>query len=507
MQKKLCNTMKILLFFLLLILLIGGAAKVTRRKESLKKYADFMELADQIDVLFFGSSHVLNGINPVQLYGEYGITSYNMAKQGGMVTESYWTLMNALDYCSPKCVVVDVWALDRNYRHVDVMDGSKSREDRKNSVSLLHNNLDVWPLSRNKIAAVRDLISDKEIRKEFLWDFTLYHNRWSVLGKEDFQALTGQVESSGLLGSTPVEEYYPEVKPYQPENSGQILPPETVCVQYLNRIIEECQARDIQVVLTFIPMAVSYEQDWQAVNTAKALGDEYNLPFINLLSHEEQSVVDFYTDMCDDTHLNANGMRKVTSYVGRQLSGLSAVTDHRGKEEYAPWEEKVKAWQAEEINRLLTEGDLYLALGRIQNLNAGAVIFMPGGSPAIHDPMVRRLINQLTGGSTAIDEAVEANGPYLLIRGSSKEANGGSQNREFAGEMQPEPFSTVLGETNYIGLSNYGAVYINGNQEENYLDMEEHYGADVQILILGAQGEVMAKLYYDSVWIQDAAKQ
>lgn len=101
-MRKYYNAVKIVLFFIIIFVLVGVAAKITERKDSRKKYQDFMELADQIDVLFLGSSHVLNGINPVQLYSEYGITSYNMGKPGGMVTESYWTLMNALDYCTPK---------------------------------------------------------------------------------------------------------------------------------------------------------------------------------------------------------------------------------------------------------------------------------------------------------------------------------------------------------------------------------------------------------------------
>ena len=115
-MRRLYKAAKIFLFFIIVIMLIGIAARITQRKESLKKYGDFIELADQVDVLFLGSSHVLNGINPIQLYTEYGITSYNMGKPGGMVTESYWMLMNALDYCTPKCVVVDLWALDRDYK-------------------------------------------------------------------------------------------------------------------------------------------------------------------------------------------------------------------------------------------------------------------------------------------------------------------------------------------------------------------------------------------------------
>ena len=78
--------------------------------------------------------------------------------------------------------------------------------------------------------------------------------------------------------------------------------------------------------------------------------------------------------------------------------------------------------------------------------------------------------------------------------------NGQIQNREFSGAIQPDTFPTALGDTTYIGLSNYAAIYADGDQENNYLNMEEHYYADVQIIILGAEGEVMAKLYYDPVW-------
>ena len=48
--------------------------KVVQRKESYEKYADFFDIADQIDVLYLGSSHVINGVNPVQIFEQYGYT-------------------------------------------------------------------------------------------------------------------------------------------------------------------------------------------------------------------------------------------------------------------------------------------------------------------------------------------------------------------------------------------------------------------------------------------------
>ncbi|EOS78018.1 hypothetical protein C819_00634 [Lachnospiraceae bacterium 10-1] len=498
-MRKYYNAVKIVLFFIIIFVLVGVAAKITERKDSRKKYQDFMELADQIDVLFLGSSHVLNGINPVQLYSEYGITSYNMGKPGGMVTESYWTLMNALDYCTPKCVVVDLWALDRNYKYLDIMNGQESEEDIRNSVSLLHTNMDIWPISKTKIAAVNDLISDPEIRKEFLWNFTLYHGRWSSITAGDFKPVNGQGYGEYLLGAEQRQELYLSSRVEQAENTDQTLSEKSVCEEYLYKILEECRQRDIDVVLTFLPMAVSYDQDRQAVNRITEIAAENNLPFLNLLPQENQSIVDYYTDMSDDTHLNANGMYKVTSYIGGKLKEAYGLPDHREDDAYAGWKERADQWRAAEIDKLANQSDLYAELGEIQYLGASAIIYLRGDSKAIHDSMVRRFIKHLTG-SEVIEEAFLENGPYLLIRDTSGRMSNVPVIYEFSGETQVEGVNTFLGPTTYIGLKDYAAVYVNEDFENNYLDMEEHYYDDVQIIILGQQGEVISHLCFDSKW-------
>lgn len=469
------------------------------RKESRNKYNEFIELADQVDVLFLGSSHVLNGINPLQLYLEHGITSYNMGKPGGMMTESYWMLMNALDYCTPKCVVVDLWALDRDYKYLDIMNGHEGKDEIRNSVSLLHTNMDIWPLSRTKIMAVRDLISSPEIRKEFLWDFTLYHERWSNLNAGDFLAISGGMGGNFLLGAEQRAELYLNPQILQAEDTMQILPGKSVCEDYLDKILAVCNERDIKVVLTFLPMAVSYNQDRQAVNTVAQMAFEREIPFLNMLPQETQTIIDYYTDMSDATHLNINGMRKVTSYIGSVLEETCGLPNHREDEAYAAWEEKAKKWQMDEIQRMTGQPDLYVELGEIQNINANAVIFMRGDSKVIHDALARRFVKQLTG-TSVIDDAYNLNGPYLLIRDASGGRGEEVVNYEFAGEVQPEEFETLLGLTTYIGLKDFGAVYINGDFDNNYLDMEEHYGDEVQILILGQQGEVISHLCYGSDW-------
>lgn len=493
---KLYSGIKILVFFCILFLLVGFAGKVVQRKESVKKYSDFWELSEQIDVLFFGSSHMLNGINPLELYAEYGITSYNMAKHGGMVTESYWMLMNALDYCQPKCVVVDLWALDRDYQYIDLMDGNRTQDELDKSVSFFHDNIDSWPLTKTKIATVNDLISDYDIRKEFFWDFSMYHDRWSSVSAGDFKMAMGEKVGESRLGSTPMYLTEPGFSVFQAQEIEEPLAYDTVCVKYLYKIIEECEKRDIEVIFTFMPMAESYEQDWLAVNTGEIIAAENDILFLNLLPHDSQNVIDYELDMFDEGHVNNGGMKKLTSFVGKYLCEVDGIMDHREDPEYQKWEELVSKWQEDEHQRVLSESDLYLELSMIHNLDSNGIVYMPGYSSALQDDTVQKLIMQLAG-TEAVLSAAEQNGPYLMIRDSS---SGTMQVQEFVGEQQIDSFASILGDTCYIGLKNFGAIYVDSNFENNYLNMEEHYETQVQIVILGQDGEVMSKLYYDPVW-------
>ena len=243
-------------------------------------------------------------------------------------------------------------------------------------------------------------------------------------------------------------------------------------------------------------MVESYHQDWQAVNTATKIAEERDVLFINMLPHDVQNIINYKTDMFDPTHANTFGMRKITSYLGRYISEVEGIIDHRGDNEYQAWADKVSHWQGDEIQKLLNEDNLYLELGQICNLNANAIVFMKGNSQALHDPLIQEFVMQLSG-SPNILEAAKCNGPYLLIREAT---SGEMQIQEFVGEQQVESFESVFGDTHYIGMKDFSAIYVDGSMEYNYLDMEEHYTSEVQISILGQEGEIMSQLFYDPNW-------
>lgn len=77
------------------------------RKSSDVKYSDFFKQDEDFDVLFMGSSHVINAVYPMELWDDYGIVSYNFGGHANQMPTTYWVMENALEYTNPKVVVID----------------------------------------------------------------------------------------------------------------------------------------------------------------------------------------------------------------------------------------------------------------------------------------------------------------------------------------------------------------------------------------------------------------
>ena len=64
--------------FVLIVAVLAWATFVLERKKSYHKLSPFFREEQDYDVLFLGNSHMINGVLPMQLWDEYGITSYNL---------------------------------------------------------------------------------------------------------------------------------------------------------------------------------------------------------------------------------------------------------------------------------------------------------------------------------------------------------------------------------------------------------------------------------------------
>ena len=343
-----------------------ACTSLLERKDSAEKYGNFFPHATDMDVLFLGTSHVLNSVFPMELWHDYGITSYNLGGHANQIPTSYWVMMNALDYASPKVVVIDCYSLASNLKVFD-------------DFEYVHLSFDAFPISKTKIQAVNDLlfnpgndnsagvmgesgVKEKHTRLGLLWDYSVYHSRWSDITQRDFEP-----EISKEYGA---ESRIQLAEPaHVVENPGTTLEEMTVGRAYLELMIEECKKRNIEVLLTFIPYPVSGESTWVDINTVYDIAALHDVKYLDYMSLD---IVDFDTDCYDPaSHLNPSGAFKVTDYMGRYLRENYNVPDHRDDPAYDYWNNDYEDYTAMKDERLGKCEDLNTYLMLLQDKRYG----------------------------------------------------------------------------------------------------------------------------------------
>ena len=306
------------IFILLLGLILGRMQYMFTRKESKKKLARFFQEQAGFDVLFTGISHMETGVSPMELYNDYGITSFNFGESGARLPFAYWTLRNALDYCTPKLVVIDV-------RRIDLED--------KEADPYVRTNFDYFPLTKTKAEAVWDLFDGFEDRLSYLFPLIAYHDRWQELRRSDFGNIQYRIDNGTF--------YYgkAELAVFDPVHHSYVEPelvykPGAVGEEYLRRMIELCQGKGIEVLLVELPFPGT-RRDQRFANSVQAIADEYGVNFLNY--HHIEGVVDYDTDMTNQTHVNDSGMHKTTYSIGRFITDHYDLPDRRRDSAYASW--------------------------------------------------------------------------------------------------------------------------------------------------------------------------
>lgn len=328
MWDKTKKIIAVILFSVIFIAILSCFDKLFERKYSYSKYADFYAQEQDFDVLFLGTSHVINAVYPMELWDEYGIVSYNMANHSENICMNYWQLKNALKYTTPKVVVVDLYAVDG---------------DSKVNLKYFHNFTDMLPMSLFKLQMVMDLLP-KEEWAEYFFEFSIYHSRWDDLTDNDKNP-----EISTEKGAELSSEVTPDVVP-EVISKDDIYDEKSVNSQYLQKIINLCNEKGIDVILTYLPYSAPKSHQ-QVANWGYVIAQENNIPYLNFFYEDFE--LNYVTDCADiGSHLNASGARKITQYLGKFIQDNYDVPDRRSDANYAFWYEDYEEYEIFKRERL-----------------------------------------------------------------------------------------------------------------------------------------------------------
>ena len=396
----------VLLTLVLILVGLWGLDKFTQRKESYQKNQEFLKDRTDYDVMFFGSSHVLNGIFPMELWKDFGLTSYNFGGHASYIPVSYWTMRNAVRLHKPKVVVLDCFSLDSEAKVAD-------------NLNYLHINFDAFPLRGVKIDAIKDLIP-QERRMDFYWPFSLYHTRWAGVDTDEIQ--TGvSVEKGAYLRTSHHSIQADDKSEWLAEADVRIngRVNTTPGYEYLKLFINYCKTEGIEVLLVYLPFdaaAVRYDESAAAGLVAK----DQDVNYINFLDNKYFDTVDNHTDFFDDEgHMNASGARKITKFLGNYLTKEYDLKDKREDENYQKlWGEEYAGYKAFKIETLKSTDKIYNYLVQLHDDSYSVFMHFKKGSQLLRKENTQWLTANIPlGGKLDLEkirEAVKAEEDYFL---------------------------------------------------------------------------------------------
>ena len=351
---KLWKFIKAVLFILLLAAVLKGAWTLVERKEAHIRTDPFISGDGNYDVLLLGTSHMMDDVYPMDMWDDFGITSYNLSQSQSTMATNYWVLRMALEKAEPKVVVMDMSRL-------------RLKIKTSKNFSMVMTAMDGFPYSKVKKAAAEDLTVDKvydrlvrkgeitdddkalRIKEVLLYNFLLYHNRWKALTEEDFNYSSDVLKGSKYLVNIA------DPKATETEELSGVIKNNNYGADYARMIKELLDQKGIKLVMTYLPFPAKNAQIAEAEAAGK-LAKKLSVPFINFL---DMDVVNYRTDMYDaNSHLNASGARKVTAYLGQYLRDEFGLPDHRGEAGYESWENDLREYYEYKDARIKEEEKL-----------------------------------------------------------------------------------------------------------------------------------------------------
>lgn len=362
-------------FLLLLFWLLSSCSRVFLRKPPVRKMTRFFEETEDFDVLFTGVSHMQYGVFPMELWNEFGITAFNFGESGCRIPHSYWVLKMALQYASPKLVVMDV-------RRIDL--------DTAKTLDYVKNVLDGFPLTPLKAMAAFDLFDDWNEAAAVALPLVNYHYRWESLDEGDFVVSGFRIDNGAArYKGKKLRVASPEQYPYV--EADDKLEGAPLSVRYLKEMIELCQSKGIEVLLTELPFPAT-EEDQRYANGIQDIADEYGVNYVNF---HHLDTVDLKTDLSNTDHLNDSGAKKVTHALGVYITEHYAIPDRREDPAFDAWQKQAEEYKEYKIRRLNERTDPKTFLMLLRDRDLDVQLTLPEGSGCYERPLLMRLIRNI----------------------------------------------------------------------------------------------------------------
>lgn len=278
----------------------------------------YEEKENSIEVLFIGPSTMFCTADPLVLYEEYGIASYDFCSSSQAWDLSCLFMEEAFRYQKPKVVVLETTLLTKE------LDPDKAEN--------LNYGITDMPFSLRKAKSLYEMFrGDKGSFLSYLIPMAQYKDRWQELTREDFTDTSVNYSKGAYtpakIADSPLDfsSYYEEQEAVVPDHNIDIL----------DRMQELCRENGAELLLIKAPNV-----GWNIGETKAVarLAQEEGIPFIDFFALMDELGIDAASDFRDNTHLNRFGSAKASDYLGSYLCTHYTLTDYRTLDSENSWD-------------------------------------------------------------------------------------------------------------------------------------------------------------------------
>ncbi len=317
LKKKAVDIVKILAFVLVFFIILQvlsvtvftetSALKFNNNKKD--AYSFINEEENTIEVVAIGNSDVYSGFVPLELFREYGYTSVVSASIHQTIPESQKILKMLFEKQSPKLVIIET---DMFYDGETVDNEKLKKEDwlsdffdHMEPEFFAHNIDNVFSIFRfhNYWQGGKNNIENSPYNSHGY----RYNTRTCVLKQSDYMVETSEIDDISNINKEQTDE-----------------------------MIEYCKSQGAEVMILALPSINTW--NYARHNAVEKYASERNLPFIDLNLHYEDMGISMTSCFRDEgNHLNYNGAKAVTLFVGDYIQRNYSIEDMRNHEKCASW--------------------------------------------------------------------------------------------------------------------------------------------------------------------------
>ena len=301
------NLIKATAFFAILaVLMIAASLAVKPRygevydiSKTNRKHIDLKDEKTDIDVVFSGDSVVYRSISPLQIFTDYGFTSYDLSDSALRLCDAVSMVETSFDDHAPRLVV-----LETNSLFTD---------------SVPHK--DKYAIPTNFIENLFPILHYHVFYKTWLPDFSPEKPT-----ADEHKRLKGFEYSDSVIPYDNDPDYM-DRGPSKENMSRESL-------KYLNELYAFTKENNTDFLLISVPRPVGWNN---ARHDAVAeWARENSVPYIDL--NKEDIGFDWNLDTMDGgDHMSFEGSKKVSNYLGKYIMENYSMDDHRGDSKYEDW--------------------------------------------------------------------------------------------------------------------------------------------------------------------------